>query len=56
MFWPVAADTADANVNGTTVFSYVLFHGDRATVKIIQGHADGSFSEREVQHIQRRDR
>ena len=51
VYWPKSADLEAANESPSTVFAYIVFHGNRATVKMMQGHSDGSFSERSVQYI-----
>ena len=56
VYWPKAADLADANESPSTVFAYVVFHGDRATIQMVQGHSDGSFSIRKTIYIDRRKR
>jgi hypothetical protein len=56
MYWPKTADLTNANEDPSTVFGYMVFHGNRATVKIVQGHANGSFSERYTLNIDRRTR
>jgi hypothetical protein len=46
MYWPKAVSLADSDEAASTIFGYVEFFGNKARVKLIQGHSDGSFSER----------
>jgi hypothetical protein len=46
MVWPKEADLADANEPESTVFGYLVISGNYATMRVIQGHADGTFTVR----------
>jgi predicted phosphodiesterase len=54
MVWPKEADLDDANEVPSTVFGYLIIDGNTATMRVVQGHADSTFTVRATTTFYRR--